>query len=56
MKAGLARVEKQTRGKKAPAVFWELYDSPLMTSGGDTFVNEAITRAGGRNIFANEHA
>jgi iron complex transport system substrate-binding protein len=56
MKANLARIEKRTRGKKAPAVFWELYDSPLMTSGGGTFVNEAITRAGGRNIFANQNA
>ncbi|MDR0374638.1 MAG: cobalamin-binding protein [Treponema sp.] len=54
MKVNLARIETRTRGKKAPAVFWELYDSPLMTSGGDTLVNEAITRAGGRNIFANE--
>ncbi|MDR2447708.1 MAG: cobalamin-binding protein [Treponema sp.] len=54
MNAKLARIEKRTQGKRAPAVFWELYDSPLMTSGGGTFVNEAITRAGGRNIFANE--
>lgn len=55
MKENLAQVEKRTRGKKAPKVFWELYDSPLMTSGGNTFVNEAITRAGGRNIFANQN-
>ncbi|MDR1073854.1 MAG: cobalamin-binding protein [Treponema sp.] len=55
MKAILAHIEERTRGKKAPTVFWELYDSPLMTSGGDTFVNEAITRAGGRNIFANQN-
>jgi iron complex transport system substrate-binding protein len=35
-----------------PLVFWELSDEPLMTAGGNTFINEAISLGGGQNIFA----
>jgi iron complex transport system substrate-binding protein len=52
MKSKIARVE--ARGQRARTVFWELTATPLMTTGGDTFVNEAIKKAGGRNIFENE--
>ncbi|MDR2194161.1 MAG: ABC transporter substrate-binding protein [Treponema sp.] len=54
MKTKIEQVQKRVRGKKAPSVFWELYDTPLMTCGGNTFVSEAIQKAGGRNIFEHE--
>jgi iron complex transport system substrate-binding protein len=38
--------------RERPGVFWEISDEPLMSSGGNTFINEAIHLAGGRNIFA----
>jgi iron complex transport system substrate-binding protein len=39
------------RQGEAPAVFWEVWDNPLLTAGGPTLINEAIHLAGGRNIF-----
>ncbi len=33
-------------------VFWEVYDEPLMTCGGSSFLHELILRAGGINVFA----
>jgi iron complex transport system substrate-binding protein len=33
-------------------VFWEVDSNPLMTTGGQTVISEAISLAGGRNIFA----
>jgi len=35
-----------------PSAFWVVWDDPLMTSGGATFINDAIFAAGGRNVFA----
>jgi iron complex transport system substrate-binding protein len=51
MKAKIETTGNRVKGKKRVSVFWELSISPLLTSGGNTFVNEAIKRAGGRNIF-----
>jgi iron complex transport system substrate-binding protein len=36
-----------------PRVYVEISGTPLMTAGGGTFINELLTRAGGRNVFAN---
>jgi iron complex transport system substrate-binding protein len=36
-----------------PAVFWEVFDEPLMTAGKGAFVDELITLAGGKNVFGN---
>ena len=33
-------------------VYWEVWNSPYMTIGGTSFINELITKAGGKNIFA----
>jgi iron complex transport system substrate-binding protein len=52
MKSRIAAVVKLKEGKPRPGVFWELWDDPLMTAGGSTFLSEAIGLAGGRNIFA----
>ncbi len=35
-----------------PRVYLEIAQSPLMSVGHDVFINDIITRAGGRNIFA----
>ncbi|MDR0785585.1 MAG: ABC transporter substrate-binding protein [Treponema sp.] len=52
MQAQLASVEKSQAVRVKPRVFWLLSDSPFLTSGKNTFVNEIIERAGGINIFA----
>lgn len=45
-------VARAVRGLPAPVVFWELWDDPLMSAGGGTFVGEAIELAGGKNAFS----
>ncbi|MDR3171236.1 MAG: cobalamin-binding protein [Treponema sp.] len=55
MQAKIRRAEERSRGKERPAVFWELIDEPLMSAGGNTFINEAIRLGGGRNIFEDLH-
>ncbi|MDR1288302.1 MAG: cobalamin-binding protein [Treponema sp.] len=43
-------------GKERPSVYWELSEDPLISAGKDSFVNEALERAGGRNIFGDLEA
>ncbi len=38
-------------GSDSPAVYLEIALQPLVTVGGKSYINEAIARAGGRNIF-----
>ena len=52
MQAKIARVKERLDGRPEPSVFWVLSEQPLMSVGGETFVSEAISLAGGRNIFA----
>jgi len=52
MQKRIAAVQEIPATKGAPRVFWELWDDPLMTAGGPTFISEAITLAGGTNVFA----
>jgi iron complex transport system substrate-binding protein len=40
------------QGKPPVSVYWEVDYRPLMTTGGNTVISEAISLAGGRNIFA----
>jgi len=51
MKDKIERVEEQVRSLKRTDVFWVLSEEPLMSAGAATFVSEAISLAGGRNIF-----
>jgi iron complex transport system substrate-binding protein len=37
--------------RERPTVYWELNPDPLMTAGKDTWINDAISMAGGVNIF-----
>ena len=51
MKGKIARIEELVQGRVRPQVFWLLAGEPLMSVGRETFVSEAISLAGGRNIF-----
>ena len=48
----LARVRAATQGLEAPTVFWHVWDSPIYTIGAGSYLDELVTIAGGRNIFA----
>jgi len=37
-----------------PLVYYEVWNNPLMSAGGTSFINDVITKAGGINIFGNE--
>ncbi len=42
--------DKVSSAKCRPAVFFEVWDNPLMTAGPGTFIDDMITTAGGENI------
>lgn len=50
--AVLDAVQQATRGLPRPSVFWYVWDSPLITIGGASYMNELVEIAGGRNIYA----
>jgi iron complex transport system substrate-binding protein len=52
MKEKIALAETSWRGREKPRVFWELWDEPLLTAGGPTFISEAVSLGGGINIFS----
>jgi iron complex transport system substrate-binding protein len=49
--AQIARAEERWKGREKPGVFWLLGEDPLMSVGGGTFISEALSLGGGRNIF-----
>jgi iron complex transport system substrate-binding protein len=51
MKEKLDKAKELFLGKETVSVFWEIWNQPLRTAGPNTFINEAITLAGGKNIF-----
>lgn len=50
--ATLDRVRRETSTLPHPTVFWPLWETPLLSVGGGSFLNELIDIAGGRNVFA----
>lgn len=52
MKSRIDGVRSRVAGLAKPSAFWEVWDDPLMTSGRNTFITEAIEAAGGRNVFS----
>ncbi len=54
--AGLAKLRVRYRSTPTKRVFYQVWDKPLMTIGGDHWINDAITLCGGRNIFADLNA
>ena len=49
--ATLARVRSATANLPHPRVFWPFWESPILSVGGGSFVNELIVSAGGVNVF-----
>ena len=47
-------VARAVAGRPAPSVFVMVGDRPLITTGGKTFINDLVERAGGRSISAEE--
>src|SRR5674476_831764 len=45
-------VQAKVASLSRPATFLEIYSKPLMTAGGDTFIDDMITLAGGSNLGA----
>lgn len=41
---------------KLPTVYWEVWHSPMMSCGKNSFMGDIIAKAGGKNIFADEEA
>jgi iron complex transport system substrate-binding protein len=52
----LDRVRSATAGLPTPTVFWHIWDAPLITIGGGSYMNELITIAGGRNVYGDMEA
>ena len=48
----LDRVRGATANLDRPTVFWHVWDSPLITIGGGSFMNELVNIAGARNVYA----
>jgi iron complex transport system substrate-binding protein len=48
----LDRVRAATANLSRPTVFWHVWDSPLITIGGGSFMNELVNIAGARNVYA----
>ena len=47
----LDRVRSMTASLPKPTVFWHIWDAPLITIGGGSYMDELITIAGGRNVY-----
>ncbi|MDP9202150.1 MAG: helical backbone metal receptor [Gemmatimonadota bacterium] len=48
----LDRVRAATAHLARPAVFWHIWDAPLITIGAGSFMNELVDIAGARNVYA----
>jgi iron complex transport system substrate-binding protein len=47
----LAAVRGRPRPAKAPTVFWHMWDSPIVTIGAGSYLDELVTIAGAKNVF-----
>jgi len=48
----IAEIRTKIQGKSIPLVYWEIWNSPYMSAGKISFMNDLITLAGGSNIFS----
>ena len=48
----LDRVRAATAPLDRPTVFWHVWDSPLITIGGGSYLNQLVEIAGGKNVYA----
>lgn len=44
-------IESVKKIKDSPVVYWEVWNSPYMTAGNQSFIHDVITLAGGKNLF-----
>ncbi len=51
VKKTLDRVRVATSGLKKPRIFWHIWDSPLITIGSGSYMNELVEIAGAENIY-----
>jgi len=57
MRARIRRIDRLVASTpQRPAVFFQIGISPIVSAGTDTFINELITRAGGKNLAAGKTA
>jgi iron complex transport system substrate-binding protein len=49
--ASLERARRVTAPRPKPSVFWHVWDSPLITIGGGSYMTELVEAAGGRNVY-----
>jgi iron complex transport system substrate-binding protein len=47
----LDRVRVATAALKRPTVFWHVWDAPLITIGGGSYLSQLVDIAGGRNLY-----
>ncbi|MDQ3081964.1 MAG: helical backbone metal receptor [Gemmatimonadota bacterium] len=52
VKRTLDRIRASTASLRRPTVFWHIWDAPLITIAGGSYMNELIEIAGGMNIYA----
>jgi iron complex transport system substrate-binding protein len=52
VQATLDRVRAATKDLPHPTAFWPLWESPLLSVGGGSFLNELLEIAGARNVYA----
>ena len=52
VQATLDRVRAQTASLPHPTVFWPLWETPLLSVGAGSFLNELLEIAGAKNIFS----
>lgn len=48
----LNSVRAATQRLPKPTVFWHVWDAPVITIGGGSFMNDLVDIAGGRNVYA----
>ncbi len=49
--ATLEHVRAATSGLPRPSVFWHIWDSPIITIGKGSYMNDLVEIAGGRNVY-----
>ncbi|ASJ09065.1 vitamin B12 transporter [Thermococcus siculi] len=49
--SGVETISSAVKGESKLKVFYVVWNDPLMTAGGETFIGDVIELAGGRNIF-----
>ena len=49
--SAITKINSQNQLLQKPAVYWEVWNSPFMSVGNSSFINDLIKTAGGINIF-----